>query len=78
VALGREPQRERERDEPLLRAVVEVALQPAALGIAGLDDAGARRVAESLSSGSTDPVGIACALLEAQPASIDTRVPSSS
>ena len=33
---------EHERDEPLLRAVVEVARQAAALGVAGLDDAGAR------------------------------------
>ena len=37
-----EPQRERGRDEPLLRAVVEVALQPAALGVARLDDPRAR------------------------------------
>ena len=36
-------QREREPDEPLLGAVVEVALEPPALGVAGLDDAGARR-----------------------------------
>ena len=34
---------ERERDEPRLRAVVEVALEPAALGVAGLDDPRARR-----------------------------------
>ena len=34
---------QRERDEPLLGAVVEVALEPAPLGVAGLDDAGARR-----------------------------------
>ena len=33
----------RERDEVLLRAVVQVALDPAALRVAGLDDAGARR-----------------------------------
>ena len=38
LALG-EPQRERERDEPLLGAVVQVALQPPALLRAGLDDA---------------------------------------
>ena len=38
----REPQRQRQRDEPLLRAVVEVALQPPALGGLGLDDARAR------------------------------------
>ena len=37
-----EPERERERDEPLLRAVVEVALQPAALLVRGLDDPRAR------------------------------------
>ena len=30
------PQRERQRDQPLLRAVVEVALQPPALRVAGL------------------------------------------
>ena len=35
-------QRERQPDEPLLRAVVEVALEPPALGVARLDDAGAR------------------------------------
>ena len=33
---------ERERHEPLLRAVVQVALEPPALGVAGLDDARAR------------------------------------
>ena len=38
-----QPQVERERDEPLLRAVVQVALEPPALGVAGLDDARARR-----------------------------------
>src|SRR5438874_1790232 len=38
----REPQRERERDQPLLRAVVQVALEPAALGRLGLDDARSR------------------------------------
>ena len=38
----REPQRERERDEPLLRAVVQVPLEPAALVVAGLDDPRAR------------------------------------
>ena len=41
LALG-EPQRQRERDEPLLGAVVQVALQPPALLRAGLDDPGAR------------------------------------
>ena len=35
-------QLQRERHEPLLGAVVQVALQPPALGVAGLDDAGAR------------------------------------
>jgi hypothetical protein len=35
-------QLERERHEPLLGAVVEIALQAPALGVAGLDDAGAR------------------------------------
>ena len=39
----RHSERERERDEPLLRAVVEVALEPAPLCVARLDDAGARR-----------------------------------
>ena len=38
----REPERERERDEPLLRAVVEVSLEPAALVVAGFDDPRAR------------------------------------
>ena len=37
-----EPQPERQRDEPLLGAVVQVALEPAALGVAGLDDPRAR------------------------------------
>ena len=36
------PQLERERHEPLLGAVVQVALQSPALGVAGLDDARAR------------------------------------
>ena len=38
----REPQCERERDEPLLRAVVQVALEPPALGVGGLDEPRAR------------------------------------
>ena len=38
----REPERERERDEPLLRAVVQVPLEPPALVVAGFDDARAR------------------------------------
>ena len=42
AAAGGEPQVERERDEPLLRAVVQVALEPAALGVARLDDPRAR------------------------------------
>ena len=37
-----QPQLQRERDEPLLRAVVQVALEPPALGVAGRDDALAR------------------------------------
>ena len=37
------PELQRHRDEPLLRAVVEVALQPPAFGVAGGDDALARR-----------------------------------
>ena len=37
-------QGEADRDEPLLRAVVDVALEPAALLVAGGDDAGARRL----------------------------------
>ena len=41
---AREPQGQRERDEPLLRTVVEVALELAPLLVAGLDDAGARRL----------------------------------
>ena len=36
---AQEPQREREHHEPLLRPVVQVALEPTALGIAGLDAA---------------------------------------
>ena len=44
VELGaQQPQREREHDEPLLGAVVEVALEPPARGVAGLDGPGARR-----------------------------------
>ena len=39
----REPQRERQRDEPLLGAVVEVPLEPAPRFVAGLDDPGSRR-----------------------------------
>ena len=39
---GDDAQDDRERDEPLLGAVVEVALELAAGGVAGLDDAGAR------------------------------------
>ena len=39
----REAQRERERDEPLLRAVVEVALELPARVVAGRDDPRARR-----------------------------------
>ena len=38
----RQAQRERERDEPLLGAVVQVPLEPAALGVGGLDEARAR------------------------------------
>ena len=38
---------ERERDEPLLRAVVQVALDAAPRLVAGLDDADARRSAGS-------------------------------
>jgi hypothetical protein len=41
VTPGREPERERERDEPLLGAVVEVALQAPPLLVAGSHDAGA-------------------------------------
>ena len=37
-----EAQLQRERDEPLLRSVVQVALQAPALGVAGRDDALAR------------------------------------
>ena len=46
VAVGscdaQQPDRQREPDEPLLGAVVEVALEPLALGVAGLDDPRAR------------------------------------
>ena len=38
----RHPERQRQRDQPLLRAVVQVTLDPAALGVTGGDDAGAR------------------------------------
>ena len=38
----REPQPHRQPDEALLRAVVEVPLEPPALGVAGLDDAAPR------------------------------------
>ena len=41
-ALLEHPQLHGERDEPLLRAVVQVALQPPALGHARLEDAHAR------------------------------------
>ena len=40
---AQQSQREREHDEPLLGAVVEVALEPPPLGVAGLDDARPRR-----------------------------------
>ena len=39
---ARHPQHQRERDEPLLRAVVQVALEPPALLVAGLDEPRAR------------------------------------
>ena len=38
----RQPERERQGDQPLLGAVVQVTLDPAALGVAGGEDAGAR------------------------------------
>ena len=41
-AAGRHAHGQRRRDQPLLGAVVEVALQAPALGVAGLDDAHAR------------------------------------
>src|SRR5207244_6984739 len=37
-------ERQRERDQALLGAVVQVALEPAPLGITGLDDARTRRL----------------------------------
>lgn len=40
---ARKPQRQRQRHEPLLGPVMEVALEAAALGVGGLDDAGALR-----------------------------------
>ena len=49
---AQQPQREREHHQPLLGAVVEIALEPAALGIAGLDGTGARR-AQLLQAGSS-------------------------
>src|SRR4051812_34873884 len=41
--LGRDPQVQRTRDEPLLRAVVQIALQAAALRVGGSDDPRLRR-----------------------------------
>ena len=38
------PQLQRDRDQPLLRAVVQIALEPAALGVAGGHDALAGRL----------------------------------
>ncbi len=43
-AVLQQPQLQRDPDEPLLRAVVQVALQPPALGVAGRDDPLARRL----------------------------------
>ena len=37
-AAARHPQREQDAHEPLLRAVVQVAPEPPALGVGGLDD----------------------------------------
>ena len=45
---AREPQRQRERDEPLLRAVVEVALEPAALVVGRPATIRARELAQLL------------------------------
>jgi hypothetical protein len=42
-ARARAAQQQRQRDQPRLRPVVQVALQPAALGVAGLDEPRARR-----------------------------------
>ena len=53
--LAREAHAHRERDEVLLRAVVQVALDAAALGVGRLDDAGARRA---------ELVGLAAHLVE--------------
>ena len=39
-----QPQRHRDRDQPLLGAVVQVALDPAALGVGGVDQPRARRL----------------------------------
>ena len=36
------PQRQTDADQPLLRPVVQITLEPAALGVTGGDDAGAR------------------------------------
>ena len=41
--LARELELDHQRDQPLLGAVVEVAAEPAALGVTGLDEPGARR-----------------------------------
>ena len=51
---GQEPELESERDEPLLRAVVQIALEAAALGVAGLDharDHGRRRAHDASAIG---------------------------
>ena len=61
----REPQAVAEREQPLLGAVVEVALEPPALGVAGLDDPRARRaqlVAAGASASACEPL-----VLDGQP-----------
>ena len=56
-------QREPDRDQPLLRAVVQVALDPPALGVAGGDDPRPRRL----------DLGELAAQLDAQPRDLDRQ-----
>ena len=60
---------ERERGEPLLGAVVEVALEPAALGVAGLDDPRA----ESRNALSRAPTPRGALVLEREPGRLGQR-----
>ena len=59
-----EPERHRDRHQPLLRAVVQVALDPPPLGLRGLDDPRARR-AQLLEPGAQ--LGLQALVLEREP-----------